>query len=64
MSSATTKPQDEKHQGHQPDIYHPDILINADLMKDAVDGENREHDMGVWMAVRTYPCDCSWAFIM
>lgn len=48
----------EKH------VEHSDVLVNPDLMHDAFDGENREHEMGVWEAVKTYPWACFWATIM
>lgn len=44
-------------------IHQSDVLVNADLMKDAFDAENKEHDMGVWEAVKTHPMACFWAFI-
>ena len=48
----------------EKDLEHSDVLVNPDLMHDAFDGENREHEMGVWEAVQTYPWACFWAFIM
>lgn len=47
----------------QRNIDQSEILVNADLMKDAFDAENREHEMGVWEAVKTHPMACFWAFI-
>jgi SP family general alpha glucoside:H+ symporter-like MFS transporter len=46
------------------DIKHSGVLGNVDLMHDAVDGENREHETGVWAAVKGHPWACFWAFIM
>jgi MFS transporter, SP family, general alpha glucoside:H+ symporter len=43
---------------------HSEILVNPELMNDAFDGENREHEMGMWAAVKTHPKACFWAFIM
>ena len=40
------------------------VLVDKDLMTDAMHGENREHQMGVWEAVKLYPMACMWAFIM
>lgn len=61
----TTK---ESHRSEHVDIAEKpgngDILVNKDVMHDAFDGENREHEMGVWEAVQTYPWACFWAFIM
>ena len=45
-------------------VGHGDVLGNADVMHDAFDGENREHEMGFAEAVKTYPWACFWAFIM
>ncbi|EED24629.1 hexose carrier protein, putative [Talaromyces stipitatus ATCC 10500] len=53
---------DDKHE--KADILHSEVLGNADLMNDAFDGENREHEMGVWEAAKTHPWACFWAFIM
>lgn len=36
----------------------------AEILTDAVDGENHEHEMGVWEAAKQYPWACFWAFIM
>lgn len=33
-------------------------------MNYAVDGENREHEMGAWEAIKGHPWACLWAFIM
>lgn len=48
----------------EKDVGHSDVLVNPDLMHDAFDGENREHEMGVWEAVQTYPWACFWATLM
>lgn len=45
-------------------VLHSEALVNTELMSDAVDGENREHEMGVWEAIRGHPWACFWAFIM
>ncbi|KAH8761472.1 major facilitator superfamily domain-containing protein [Hyaloscypha sp. PMI_1271] len=62
--SSGIKAKDEVHEGEQVDALHPEVLVNPDLMGDAVDGENREHEMGVWEAVKSHPCACLWAFTM
>jgi hypothetical protein len=41
-----------------------DILANPDVMHEAFDGEAREHEMGLWEAVKSYPTACFWAFVM
>ncbi len=40
------------------------VLDDRDLLNDAFVGENREHEMGVWDAVRKHPWACLWAFTM
>jgi SP family general alpha glucoside:H+ symporter-like MFS transporter len=64
MSSGIIKPKDEVSEGEQVDTLYPEILVNPDLMGDAVDGENREHEMGMWAAAKSHPWACLWAFIM
>ncbi|KAM0517041.1 hypothetical protein ACHAPE_005153 [Trichoderma viride] len=59
----------EKHDDLHLDAAHIDVpeaevLGNKDLISDAIDGENQEHDMGVWEAVKTHPWACLWAFTM
>ncbi|QUC17533.1 uncharacterized protein UV8b_01774 [Ustilaginoidea virens] len=62
----------EKHEKHDTDrdygltghVSHSDVLVNKDLMSDAFDGENREHEMGVWAAAKKHPWACFWAFTM
>ncbi|KAF7553102.1 hypothetical protein G7Z17_g3885 [Cylindrodendrum hubeiense] len=56
--------KDELAKQEQPDILHDEVLANSDLMNDAFDGENREHEMGVWDAAKQHPWACFWAFIM
>lgn len=46
------------------DPYHSEVLVDNDLMNDAYHGEDAEHQMGVWQAVKTYPWGCFWAFLM
>lgn len=48
----------EKHNIHQSEI-----LVDANLMSNAYGAENREHEMGVWDAVKTHPMACFWAFV-
>lgn len=75
--SGITEPKDEADQveSHQSDgvdidhpekadILHSEVLINADLMNDAVDAENREHEEGLWASVKSHPWACFWAFVM
>jgi hypothetical protein len=67
MSTAIINPEDDfqgRDQVEKADILHDEVLVNPVLMNDAVDGENREHEMGMWAAVKMYPWACLWAFIM
>lgn len=43
-------------------VGHSEVLVNQDLMAHAFDGENREHEMGMWEAVKLHPMACFWAF--
>lgn len=65
MSTAITEPKDELHHRVAPvDTHQSGVQINSDLMNDAVDGENREHSMGMWEAAKSHPWACFWAFTM
>ena len=71
MSSASIDQKNEAHNAAQVDmqdleeknVLQSEILINPDLMHDAFDGELREHEMGIWAAVKTHPMACFWAFL-
>ena len=63
-STDAVEAKGELHQGKLVDVIHSEVLGNRDLMSDAVDGENREHDMGTWEALKNYPWASFWAFIM
>lgn len=56
--------RDEKPQSEKVDIHQSEVLDNPDLMHEAFDGENYEHQMGVWEAAKQYPWACFWAFLM
>src|SRR4051812_33807425 len=65
-SSGTIEPT-EKVQEVDVDrvvTHHSEVLVNPDLMNDAVDGENREHEEGMWASFKSHPWACLWAFIM
>jgi SP family general alpha glucoside:H+ symporter-like MFS transporter len=68
MSSENTQanPADAtgESQGEKVDMDKSNTLADRNLFNDAVDGENREHQMGVWEAAKRYPWACFWAFIM
>lgn len=55
---------DEKIADEKADVLYSDVLINQQLMNDAVDGENREHEMGMLAAIKQYPWACFWASVM
>ncbi|KFY79454.1 hypothetical protein V499_01583 [Pseudogymnoascus sp. VKM F-103] len=54
----------EKVAADKADVLHSDVLINQQLMDDAVDGENREHEMSMLAAVKQYPWACFWGSVM
>lgn len=57
--------QDDLHLGAAHiDAPDTEVLGNKDLISDAIDAENQEHEMGVWEAVKTHPWACLWAFTM
>ncbi|KIW57762.1 hypothetical protein PV05_02322 [Exophiala xenobiotica] len=64
ISSGMMEPKNEMLQADRVEIDHSGIVINPDLMNDAVDGENREHQEGLWASVKSHPWACLWAFIM
>lgn len=43
---------------------NPQVLGDDDLMNEAFQGENEEHEETLWGAVKTHPKACFWAFIM
>ncbi|KAJ5198582.1 uncharacterized protein N7498_007699 [Penicillium cinerascens] len=65
MSDFTPKDEkDELNSRGNVEVHHDEVLANPDLMNDAFDGENLEHEMGVWTAVKAHPWACLWAFTM
>lgn len=68
MSSGDFKEKEELHEGgemgEKHDVLHAEVLASADLMNDAFDAENREHEMGIWQAAKAHPMACFWAFLM
>ncbi|KAH8203974.1 hypothetical protein TruAng_001916 [Truncatella angustata] len=67
MSSGEINPKDELRYGDNIDVQQSEkveVLANEDLLHDAFDGENREHEEGVWEAAKGHPWACFWAFIM
>ncbi|KAK2740267.1 maltose permease [Colletotrichum kahawae] len=55
---------DADHAAHHVDVANSKVLADSDLMNDAFDGENQEHQQGLWEAVKSHPKACFWAFIM
>lgn len=43
-------------------VGHSEVLADKDLMTHAFESENREHEMGMWEAVKKHPMACLWAF--
>lgn len=48
---------------HEKGVKEIEVLGDKDLMNNAVDAENREHEMGLWEAVKDHPMACFWAFV-
>lgn len=63
MAAVFDSKDEMRHEG-KIDVQHSEVLANRDLMSDAFDGENREHEMGVWQAVKSHPWACFYAFGM
>jgi SP family general alpha glucoside:H+ symporter-like MFS transporter len=51
------------HAMQEKDFGHPEVLSEKDIMDNAFEAEKREHDMGLWEAVKDHPVACFWAFI-
>ena len=58
------KDETESRRVSHVDVKQSEILVNQDLMNDAVHGENREHKMSMWQATKDHPWACLWAFTM
>lgn len=48
---------------HNEKLNQNEVLASKDLMNEAIEGENHEHEMGVWEAAKSHPLACIWAFI-
>jgi hypothetical protein len=60
MWTGINEPKDEVHQVDQldnADIHHglSEIKIDPNVMSDAIDGENLEHEMSMWAAFKLHP---------
>lgn len=65
-STPSIEPKGEERRvsyGHV-EVSRSEVLANLDLMNQAIEGENREHQMGIWAAVKAYPMACLWSFMM
>lgn len=58
------EPKNDSLHDEKGEIRQSEILDNANLLNEAFDGENREHEMGAWEAAKKYPWACFWAFLM
>ncbi|KAL3478302.1 general substrate transporter [Aspergillus californicus] len=56
---------DKEDTPHSEEVdVHQSEVDKIDLLHDAVNGENFEHNLGVWEAAKQYPWACFWAFFM
>lgn len=44
-------------------VIHHEALSEKEIMNASYDAENREHEMGIWEAVKDHPWACFWAFV-
>ncbi|KAH7355471.1 general substrate transporter [Pyrenochaeta sp. MPI-SDFR-AT-0127] len=51
------------HEVQEKKIHRSQVLDDKDFMTDAQNAENREHEMGLWEAVKDHPMACFWAFV-
>lgn len=56
--------KDMKHDHTEIHAIHHEVLGDKETLSHAYEAENREHDMGLWEAFKTYPWACFWAFLM
>lgn len=57
-----------KDEKRDPELYEDGVmqqeaLTDKELMNASYGAETREHEMGVWEAVKSHPMACFWAFI-
>lgn len=64
MSSGLIEPKPGVGHDEKVDIHESSVLKNPDLMGEAFDGENHEHEQGVWEAFKSHKWACFWAFTM
>lgn len=63
MSSVKEKDEGNVEVQHS-EVKEAEVLGNQDRMNDAFDGEDQEHQEGVWAGVKNHPWACFWAFVM
>lgn len=64
MSSVKEKDEHGNVEVQHSEVKPAEVLGNQDLMNDAFDGEDQEHQEGVWAAAKNHPWACFWAFVM
>lgn len=65
MSDTKDELHDQDHgKVEKVEVHQDEVLANPDLMNDAFEGENLEHQMGAWEAFKKHPWACFWAFMM
>jgi SP family general alpha glucoside:H+ symporter-like MFS transporter len=68
MSSTGVEPKQHdvevEQQLKEKVTLHSEILVNKDLMTDALQGEDTEHQQTLWQAVKSHKMACFWAFVM
>lgn len=64
VSSVIIEPNGKSQQVDHVDVRASDVLVNPDLMSDAVEGENREHEESMWASVKSRPWVFLWVSIM
>lgn len=47
----------------EKDVLHQEVLGDVELMNEAFQGENAEHEQGLWESAKNHPMACIWAFI-
>lgn len=45
-------------------IEHSEVLDQKELLQDAYQGEDHEHQQTLWSSAKEHPMACMWAFIM
>jgi len=48
---------------NEKNTYHTELFEGKELMTDAQNAENREHEMTLLQAVIDHPAACFWAFV-